>query len=115
MMKYVLLAYRDVTWWEALSALERAAFETACQVSEHDLRHRLHLLDVQNLEQTALTLKRVNDHLSLVDDPVSGNRVQLVQLFFIQARDLNGAIQLASQMPQMQGGPIEVRQLANPA
>jgi len=109
-MKYVLLAYRDEKRWEAMSASERAAFEQACQASEQDLIHNLHLMDVKSLQNnTALTVRILNGKVSLSDGPVAGNQEQLIQLLFIQARDLNAAIQIASQMPQAQAGPIEVR------
>jgi hypothetical protein len=110
MMKYVLLAYRDEKRWEAMSASERAAFEQACQASEQDLIHNLHLMDVKSLQNnTALTVRILNGKVSLTDGPVAGNQEQLIQLLFIQARDLNAAIQIASQMPQARAGPIEVR------
>jgi len=109
-MKYVLLAYRDEKRWEAMSAGERAAFEEACQVSQQDLSHSLHLIDVKDLQNnTALTVRIVNGKVSLTDGPVAGSQQQLIQLLFIQASDLNAAIQIASKMPQARGGSIEVR------
>jgi hypothetical protein len=110
MMKYLLLAYRDEKRWEAMSASEHAAFEEACQASEQDLIHSLHLIDVKGLQNnTALTVRIVNGKVSLSDGPVAGSREQLIKLLFIQARDLNAAIQIASKMPQARAGPIEVR------
>jgi hypothetical protein len=110
MMEYVLLAYRDEKRWEAMSANERAAFEEACQASEQDLIHSLHLVDIKSLQNnTALTVRIVNGQVSLADGPVPGSQEQLIQLLFIRARDLNAAIQIASKMPQARAGPIEVR------
>lgn len=109
-MKYVFLAYRDEKWWADLSASERAAFEQACQAREQDLIHSLHLIDVKDLQNnTTLTVRIVNGKISLTDGPVAGSQEQLIQLLFIQASDLNAAIQIASKMPQAQAGPIEVR------
>jgi hypothetical protein len=54
----------------------------------------------------------VNGKVSLSDGPVAGSQEQLIKLLFIQARDLNAAIQIASKMPQAQAGPIEVRPIA---
>ena len=45
----------------------------------------------------------------LTDGPLAEIKEQLIQLFFIKARDLNEAIQVASKMPQARTGPIEVR------
>lgn len=110
MMKYVLLAYQDEKWWGAMSASERAAFEEACQASEQDLIHSLHLIEVKGLQKdTALTVRILNGKVSLTNSPVMGSQEQLIQLLFIQARDLNTAIQIASKMPHARAGPIEVR------
>jgi hypothetical protein len=51
----------------------------------------------------------VNGQVSLTDGPCAERQGQLIRLFFIQARDLNEAIRVASQMPQAHRGPIEVR------
>jgi hypothetical protein len=110
MMKYVLLAYRDEKRWASMSASERAAFEQACQASEQDLVGNLHLIDVQALQDnSALTLRIVDGNLSLTEGPMLAGQEQLVQLLFVQARDLNAAIQIASQMPHARAGAIEVR------
>ena len=109
-MKYVLLAYRDEKRWASMSASERSAFEQASQASEQELIRSLHLVDVQGLQDnTALTVKIVDGNLSLTDGPMLVGHEQLVQFLFIQARDLNAAIQIALHMPQARAGLIEVR------
>jgi hypothetical protein len=112
-MKYILLAYRDEERWKSMTDDERTAFEQACQASEQDLARSLHLLDVRDLQTDgALTVSVVDGRLSLTDGPAAGSQGQLIQLLFIQARDLNTAIQIASKLPQAQAGAIEVRPLA---
>jgi hypothetical protein len=112
MMQYILLAYRDEKRWAAMSASERASFEAACQSREQELIHSLHLIDVKNLENnTALTVRIVDGEVSLTDRPVAGSEEQLIQLLFIQAMDLNAAIQIALKMPHTRGGPIEVKSI----
>src|SRR5690242_17986942 len=107
-MKYILLAYRDEERWKSMSDGERTAFEEACRASEQDLTRSLHLIDVRELQKDcALTLSMVDGRLSVVEDLAAGSQRQLVQLLFIQARDLNTAIQIASKMPQAQAGVIE--------
>jgi hypothetical protein len=109
-MRYLLLTCRDEKRWETLSAGERADFEAACQASEQDLIRSLHLIDVRDLQtDSALTLRVVESRLSLTDGPAAGSQGQLIQLLFIQARDLNTAIQIASKLPPAQAGAIEVR------
>lgn len=111
-MKYVLLAYRDEERWKAMSDGERTAFEEACRASEQELTRSLHLIDVRDLQNDGtLTVRVVDGRLSLTDGPAARDQGQLVQLLFIQARDLNTAIQIASKIPQAQAGAIEVRSL----
>jgi hypothetical protein len=110
MMKYVFLVYRDEQRWETLSVSERKAFNETCQTSEQDLIRSFHLIDVKGLQNNSiLTVRVVNGKTVLTDDSPSGSPEQLIRLLFIQARDLNAAIQIASQMPQARAGPIEVR------
>jgi hypothetical protein len=113
-MKYLFLAYRDEERWEAMSARERDALENACLANEQELRQSGHLLAVEALQSshTAITVRLVNSQVLLADGPFAEPPGQLIQLFFIQARDLNEAIRVASQMPQARRGPIEVRPVA---
>ena len=112
MMKYILLVYQDEAKWGAMTASTRSAFEDACQANEQDLVQRQHLIDIHKLQKaTGLTLRIFNGSTSLSDDPVARGREQLIQLLVIQAIDFNAAIQIASQLPQARGGPIEVRQI----
>jgi hypothetical protein len=70
------------------------------------------LIDVKSLQNnTALKVSIVDEKVSITNSPVAGSGDQLVQLLFIQATDLSAAIQIASKMPQVQAGPIEVRPL----
>ena len=110
-MKYIFLAYQDENQWDAMSTRERNALENACQANEQDLWQRGYLLAVEDLQSssTAITVRIVNGETSLTDGPCAETPGQLIRLFFIQARDLNEAIRVASQMPQARGGPIEVR------
>ena len=105
-MRYVFLAYRDEAQWNALSTSERDALENACQANEQDLRQSGHLLAVEGLYSSCavLTVQAVNGEVSVAE-----TQGQFIRLFFINARDLNEAIQVASRMPQARSGPIEVR------
>jgi hypothetical protein len=115
-MKYLFLAYRDEKQWEAMSAGERDALENACLANEQDLRQSGHLLAVEDLQssRTAITVRVVNDKVTLTNGPSTETNRQPIQLFFINARDLNEAIRVASKMPQARRGPIEIRPIMTP-
>jgi hypothetical protein len=57
--------------------------------------------------RTAITVQVVNGMTSLAE--LQDQPEPLIRLFFIQARDLNEAIQVAARMPQARMGVIEVR------
>ena len=110
-MKYVFLAYRDEKQWAALSASERDTLEAACQATEQALRQSGHLFAVEHIQnsEAAITVRVVHGLVALSDGPVAGTQGELSQFFFINARDLNEAIRLASTMPHAHRGRIEVR------
>ena len=110
-MKYLFLAYRDEKQWAALAASERDTLEAACQATEQALRQSGHLFAVEDIQNSDadITVRVVHGLMTLSDGPLAETRGELSQLFFINARDLNEAIRLASTMPQARRGPIEVR------
>lgn len=110
-MKYLLLAYKDTRWWDALPASECVAFDDARRANDEMLRHSGHLLAAATLQShNAITTVRVQDgEVCVADDLCVETMEQLSSLFFINARDLNEAIQVAAKMPQARSGLIEVR------
>jgi hypothetical protein len=112
-MNYVFLAYRDASLWNDMPALERDALQEACLAAEQDLRESGRLLAADDLPErhAAVTVRLENGIPSLAGGPAPDARMSLTRLLFIKARDLNEAIQVASRMPHVRGGPIEVRPL----
>jgi hypothetical protein len=111
-VKYVLLAYRDERQWEAMSPRERDDFAAACRASEQNLRYIRKLLDIQSLQSSPALMVRVsNSKVFLTEGLVVEAKGRLTQLLILRARDLNEAIQLASQMPQARRGLVEVRSI----
>jgi hypothetical protein len=110
-MKYVFLAYGDEQLLDAMSNSEREALGSACIANDEALRASGHLLAVEGLQSssTATIVRVQNGKTSVTDGPYAGTKEQLIGLFFISARDLNEAIQVAAKMPQARGGSIEVR------
>ena len=112
-MKYVLLAYRDEQQWQTMSTSERDAFVNACQVREQELQQNGHLFAAAGQQNwnTTLTVQLLNGKVALTDGPGAATKGDLIQLYFITARDLNEAIQLAAKMPQARQGSVEVRSI----
>lgn len=110
-MKYVFLAYSDDALLDALPPAERVALCDACAANDEALRASGHLLAAEGVQRgdMATTVRVQHGNVELDAGPHAHSREQLIRLFFIEARDLNAAIQIAAQMPQARGGPIEVR------
>ena len=110
-MKYLFLAYGDEKQLAAMSASERHALGSECMANDELLRKNGHLLAVQGLQnsRSATTVRVQNGKAFVTDGPYAETKEQILGIFTIDARDLNEAIQLASNMPQVHAGPIEVR------
>lgn len=115
-MKYLFLAYEDVNQWANVPEGERELIEEACTAQEQELRQSGYLVAFEDFQsnQTVVTVQIANGKLSLSDSTLAETKKRLIQLFIINARDLNEAIQLVSRMPQTQKGVIEVRPLLEP-
>ena len=110
-MQYLFLIYADGQQPQAISESGNEAYDRACLANDQALRERGYLLFAVRLQNDgfATTVRVQNGELSLTGGPFSGTEPPLVGIFFVNARDLNEAIRLASKMPQAQYGAIEVR------
>jgi hypothetical protein len=65
--------------------------------------------------ETALTLYWKNGKVSTTDGPYTETKEQLGGIHVLEARDLNHAVQLISQLPGFKYGlgPVEIRPLAD--
>ena len=59
--------------------------------------------------QTATTVRTRNGKTSSTDGPFAETKEQLGGFYLIEAKDLNEAIQVASRIPSVRAGSIEVR------
>jgi len=109
-MKYLLLIYTDVQPLAALSPRERRLVTEAGRSNDEWLRTSGRLLAGAPL-QAATAVTRVytqQGELIVMAGPLLERALQPSAFYFIEARDLNDAIQMAAQLPQAHGGPLEV-------
>ena len=110
-MKYLCTVYVDEAKFDTMSESERARLDEASLASNDELRRRGHLIAASALQPvaTATTVRVRNGRMSAVDGPFAETNEQLGGFVFIEARDLNEAIQVAGSLPVAAVGSIEVR------
>ncbi len=110
-MKYLCLIYDDEKTMAAMSKSEGDAFMGEYFAFTESIRKSGHHLGGEALQpvQTATTLRVRNGKVSTTDGPFAETKEQLGGFYFIEARDLNDAIQVAARIPSSRTGSIEIR------
>ena len=103
-MKYVCLVYLE---GEKLHAVP----DRECADCSDGFRRRGLLVAAEALQpvETAATLRLRNGKVSVTDGPFAETKEQLAGFYLIEATDLNDAIQIASKIPPIREGSVEVR------
>lgn len=110
-MKYLCMVIIDEKKLQALSETELQALDDESLEYDDVLRERGHFLAAQALQSvsTATTIRVRIGKLSITDGPFAETHEQIGGFILIEAKDLNEAIQLASQIPAIRFGAVEVR------
>ena len=110
-MKYLCLIYDDEKKMGTMSKSEGDAFMGEYFAFTDGIRKSGHYLGGEALQpvQTATTVRIRNGKMSTTDGPFAETKEQLGGFYFINARDLNDAIQVASRIPSARTGSVEVR------
>jgi hypothetical protein len=103
-MKYLCLVYGEEKKIGAMS-------DDECMAYDEVLRNRGQCLASEALQpvQTATTVRVRNGKVSISDGPFAETNEQLAGFYLVDARDLNDAIQIASEIPPARVGSVEVR------
>ena len=116
-MKYICLGYNEPGKFEGMTEDQRNAVLDECFEHNDHLRTRSHLVGELALQpsETALTLYWKNGKVATTDGPYAETKEQLGGILILEARDLNHAIQLVSELPGFRYGlgPIEIRPAAD--
>ncbi len=116
-MKYICLGYIEPGKFEGMTGDERhATFDECFEYNDH-LRANGHLVAEVALQppETALTLYWKDGKIATTDGPYAETKEQLGGIQILEARDLNHAVQLVSQLPGFKHGlgPVEIRPIAD--
>ena len=116
-MKYICLGYIGPGTFEGMTEDERQATLDDCFEYNDHLRGNGHLVAEIALQppDTALTLYWKNGKVATTDGPYAETKEQLGGIQIVEARDLNHAVQLVSQLPGFKYGlgPVEIRPVAD--
>jgi hypothetical protein len=110
-MKYLCSVFFDEKNLDALSESASQALTDESLAYDQTLRDHGHFIAAQALEpvSAATTVRIRNGKVSVTDGPFAETHEQIGGFILIEAKDLNEAIQLASKIPVIRLGGIEVR------
>ena len=110
-MKYLCSVFYDEKNLDALSSKESEALDSESLAYDDVLRKGGHFLAAQALQpvEAATTIRVRGGKVTVTDGPFAETHEQIGGFLLIEARDLNEAIQLASRIPAIRLGGIEVR------
>jgi hypothetical protein len=109
-MKYLMLIYMDEN-----KAIPSEAERQKCYVESTEYAHQLHakgkFLGAAPLQptSTATSVRRPQGEPLVTDGPFAETREQLGGFFMVDARDLDEAITIASEIPAGKWGTVEIR------
>ena len=114
-MKYLCLIYLDEKQLAAIPEAEMDKLNRRHLELNQDLLKSGHFIEAEALEPSgASTCIRIrNGRTTLTDGPYAETKEMVAGFYFIEARDLNEAIQVASRFPSAPMGTIEVRPCRN--
>jgi hypothetical protein len=110
-MRYLCLIYLDGNQMAAMPESETSTLNKRHLEFNEGLLRSGHFIEAEALSApSAATCVRVrNGRTALTDGPYAETKEMVAGFYFIEARDLNEAIQVASRIPSAPLGTVEVR------
>jgi hypothetical protein len=111
-MKYICFGYYDKAKFDGMAEDERNAQFDRCFEYDDHLRANGHWAGGEALQgpETALTVYWKNGKVATTDGPYTETKEQLGGILFLEARDMNQAVQIMAQHPAVSFGNIfEIR------
>ena len=110
-MKYMLLIYYDEKALDKVGRAQEERIEQECLQHTEQLKIQGKLLGANRLQpvSTATCVRTQDGKQTVTDGPFAETREQLGGFCMIEAKDLDEAIEFASQMPSGRLGTVEIR------
>ena len=110
-MKYLCQVWLDGTKLDNMTKVEKDAVDRDLFDHDRELERSGHMIMAQALQspKSAITVRVRNGQVSTTDGPFMETKEHLGGFILIEARDLNEAVRIASNIPLAKLGAIEVR------
>ena len=110
-MKYLCAVYLEPNALQRLSAKERADLDRDSLAYDQELVKKGHFVAAAALQSTkkARTVRSRGGKIAMTDGPFAETKEVLGGFIFIEARDMEEALQIATGIPMAKYGSIEVR------
>ena len=110
-MKFLCLVFVDEKKLESLSKTESQNLDDESLAYDQTLRDEGHFLAAQALEsvRSAVTIRSTKGRPMITDGPFAETREQIGGFILLEAENMEEAIQIASKIPPIRLGGIEVR------
>ena len=110
-MRYLCLIYLDEKMLAAMPEAQMGALNSSHLAFNEDILRTGHFIEAEALQPAAATtcVRVRNGRAALTDGPYAETKEMVAGFYFIEARDLNEAIQVASRIPSAPLGAVEVR------
>ena len=110
-MRYLCLIYQDESLWETMPKTEADGIDNDYFAFTDAITKSGQYISGNPLQptRTATTVRVRNGRISISDGPFMETREQLGGYFLVEARDLDDALRLASGIPGVRRGSVEVR------
>jgi hypothetical protein len=110
-MKFICLGFLDESSWDEMTRAERESFLERCFGYDDELRRGGHFLGGEALQsvQNSATVRYRNGQVVVIDGPFAETKEQIGGILFLEARDLNHAVELMSRHPGVCAGGFEIR------
>jgi hypothetical protein len=110
-VKYLCLIYDNESAMAGMPKGEADAFMGEYFGFTEDIKKSGHYIGGEALKpvNSATTIRMRNGKLSTTDGPFAETKEQLGGFYLIEAKDLNDAIHVASRIPSVRTGSIEIR------
>jgi len=110
-MKYLCAVYLEPKVMQSLSAGERADLDRDSLAYDQELVKKGHFVAAAALQSTkkARTVRSRGGKIAMTDGPFAETKEVLGGFIFIEARDMEEALQIAAGIPMAKYGSIEVR------